>query len=276
MPIFCYQHHISDWRRDTAHLSLEQRGAYRELLDWFYFTDGNLPADMQSVCRLLGVQTQSERKAVAEVIRQFFIESNGLLSQKRCESEIAKIKNKSAAASEAAKIKALKYKERHSADAKRTHSERYANHESRTMNQEPITKDNPNGLSEKPPLPPQDDFEKIALGVWNETASQVLGKVLELSQKRRSSLGQRLSQLKKLFPDMPSPIEAWREYLRRILASDFLCGRSGRDFKATFDWCINASNFLKIMEGNYDNTRTAKKLTDHERAILSTFSREDG
>jgi hypothetical protein len=35
--------------------------------------------------------------------------------------------------------------------------------------------------------------------------------------------------------------------------SDFLNGANNRNFTASFDWIFNASNFLKILEGNYQN-----------------------
>lgn len=41
--------------------------------------------------------------------------------------------------------------------------------------------------------------------------------------------------------------------IRRISASDFLLGRSGSGWEATFDWFIKPNNFCKVLEGNYDN-----------------------
>ena len=40
------------------------------------------------------------------------------------------------------------------------------------------------------------------------------------------------------------------EFLKKIENSDFLTGRSGQ-WRATFDWIINPSNAVKIIEGNY-------------------------
>lgn len=141
MTVFCYQHHINDWRNDTGDLSLEQKGAYRELLDWYYATEGRLPSDIDKLCRMLGVQTQSERTATAEMVQRFFTDVDGLLTQKRAEKELKKLKDKSLKASQAAKIKHLA-----SANAERTHSERTANQEPRTNNQEPV---------KNPPIVPQ-------------------------------------------------------------------------------------------------------------------------
>ena len=35
--------------------------------------------------------------------------------------------------------------------------------------------------------------------------------------------------------------------------SDFLTGRNGRDWIATFDWLIKDANMAKVLDGNYDN-----------------------
>lgn len=40
------------------------------------------------------------------------------------------------------------------------------------------------------------------------------------------------------------------DYLKKVESSDFLSGRSGK-WRATFDWIINPSNSVKIIEGNY-------------------------
>lgn len=40
-------------------------------------------------------------------------------------------------------------------------------------------------------------------------------------------------------------------------ASTFLKGTNGRGWKATFDWLLNPTNMVKVLEGNYDNSRDA-------------------
>lgn len=48
--------------------------------------------------------------------------------------------------------------------------------------------------------------------------------------------------------------------------SDFLNGLvKGRDFKAGFDWIFKPSNFIKILEGNYDNKLGQKHETPKNR-----------
>lgn len=47
--------------------------------------------------------------------------------------------------------------------------------------------------------------------------------------------------------------EKFIEVLKSISNSDFLCGKNNSNWTITFDWFINASNFVKVMEGNYNN-----------------------
>ena len=48
-------------------------------------------------------------------------------------------------------------------------------------------------------------------------------------------------------------LDVMREVFARAEGSDFLTGRSGGDWRASFDWLIKASNWQKVLEGNYDN-----------------------
>lgn len=124
MGIFCYQHHIVDWRTATAHLSMEERGIYRELMDAYYATNGRLTTDLVAIYRTIGVQTASEKKATVKILNEFFVKKSEIFSHKRCDEELARIAEKSEKASESAKAKYLKDKETASANAERTQSER--------------------------------------------------------------------------------------------------------------------------------------------------------
>jgi hypothetical protein len=47
-------------------------------------------------------------------------------------------------------------------------------------------------------------------------------------------------------------VEDWEGFFDYVRGSDFLMGRSS-DWQMTFDFMVNGSNFIKIIEGNYDN-----------------------
>ena len=96
--IYCYPHHISDFRRDTSELTHEEKGVYRDLLDAYYFNGGNLPAELAKLSRIISVHSDSERTALAHAVAKYFDTKNGRLTQKRADREIGKILEKSAKA----------------------------------------------------------------------------------------------------------------------------------------------------------------------------------
>ena len=46
-----------------------------------------------------------------------------------------------------------------------------------------------------------------------------------------------------------------RAFFRKVEASDFLCGRNGHGWTASFDWLMKSENAVKVLEGTYDNRR---------------------
>lgn len=90
-----YKHHIGDWARDTAHLSILESGAYAKLIAVYYRTENPLPSDISQICKLSGCRTPQDRNAVKSVIMEFFtLESDGY-HQKRCDEEIAEYRARS-------------------------------------------------------------------------------------------------------------------------------------------------------------------------------------
>lgn len=84
-----YEHHIGDYQRKTAHLSLAEHGAYSLMLQTFYASERPLPADRKVLYRLLRADTVAERKAIDSVTAQFWAEdSGGGLTNKRAEAVI--------------------------------------------------------------------------------------------------------------------------------------------------------------------------------------------
>lgn len=84
-----YRHHIGDYLRDTAHLSMLEDAAYRRLLDLYYVREDALPADLQAVCRLIRARTDDECEAVGVVLDEFFTLHEDGWHQKRADAEIA-------------------------------------------------------------------------------------------------------------------------------------------------------------------------------------------
>ncbi len=82
---------------------------------------------------------------------------------------------------------------------------------------------------------------------WNEklkdTAVKPVSKIMAQS-KRYQSLNARYKEY---------GTEKMLEAIDNITKSDFLCGKNNRGWIITFDWFVKPNNFIKVLEGNYDN-----------------------
>lgn len=144
-----YEHHIGDYLKDTAHLSLLEHGIYRRLMDVYYTREGALPA--AEVARLIGARSRDEKEALQAVLGEFFVLLDDRWTQARCDAEIARFQDKQRKAKAAADARwsesGRNANASPSADASdmRTHSERNA---TRARPQSPDTK--PNSEAELP------------------------------------------------------------------------------------------------------------------------------
>lgn len=120
-----YEHHLGDYLRDTAHLSLVEDGAYRRLLDLYYIRERPLPADPKECFKLARALSKQERDAVQYVLRSFFELRDDGYHQARADVEIARFseKKRKAAASANARWDAVRTQSVDDADAMRTHCE---------------------------------------------------------------------------------------------------------------------------------------------------------
>jgi uncharacterized protein YdaU (DUF1376 family) len=84
-----YKRHLGDYAKDAGHLSMLEHGAYTLLLDRYYATECAIPSreDAYRACR---ARTKEERKAVDDVLREFFTTDGESFMNKRAEAEIAK------------------------------------------------------------------------------------------------------------------------------------------------------------------------------------------
>ena len=85
---------------------------------------------------------------------------------------------------------------------------------------------------------------------YNDKLSE-LGQVKVLSDKRNAHLKACIKQFKNTDHNFEN-VETWSRLFDYISTSDFLMGRKS-EWSASFDFIINKSNLLKIVEGQYDN-----------------------
>lgn len=90
-----YEHHLGDYAKDTAHLTMLEHGAYRLLLDRYYGTEAGIPADQAH--RIARARTREEKAAVDAVLGEFFTPAGGVWINKRADEEIIRERKKQAA-----------------------------------------------------------------------------------------------------------------------------------------------------------------------------------
>ncbi|MBR8443252.1 YdaU family protein [Burkholderia cenocepacia] len=84
-----YPHHIGDFRSGTVNMTRVERWIYRDLIDVYYDTEKPLPLDLDAVCYAVGVSAEDERRAVANLLRFKFTQTDAGYVHDRCEIEIA-------------------------------------------------------------------------------------------------------------------------------------------------------------------------------------------
>ena len=101
------------------------------------------------------------------------------------------------------------------------------------------------------------DAECVALKTyWNEQAEKtgsLVRRVTLLTDARKALVRARLAEY-------GNDITVLRLAVDKIIASSYANGENPRNWVATFDWLMTQDNFVKTLEGNYDN---ALRRTKH-------------
>ncbi len=90
-------------------------------------------------------------------------------------------------------------------------------------------------------------------------------KVQKLSDARKKHLSARIKEY---------GADKIKEVFMKADASDFLRGVNNNSWTATFDWIINPNNFVKIMEGNYDNKKTRRDDVSYPNPLLPQITKD--
>lgn len=101
---------------------------------------------------------------------------------------------------------------------------------------------------------------------YNEVCNE-LPKVRSVTPKRKQAV---LTILKKYGKD------TIKEVFSLTAGSDFLLGKTGGTWNATFDWLFKESNFVKVLEGNYKSSyKKGIKSRASEQDVISQRYTED-
>ena len=215
-----YEHHIGDYIKDAAHLTMLEDASYRRLIDAYYTREGPLPADKKECQRLARSRTKGECVAVDLVLDEFFDLREDGWHQKRCDEEIARFQDKSRKAKQSADVRWGKSQcegnANADANAMRTHSE--GNAYPVTSNHTPITKGQ-KLLSGKPALKTLTD-----LGIDEQIAKDWM---VVRKAKRAPITDTALDELK---------LEASKAGITVPEAVAICAKRSWQGFKASWNW----------------------------------------
>lgn len=101
--------------------------------------------------------------------------------------------------------------------------------------------------AKSPPPPPAGSKLHFLIEIWNEHCG-VLAKVKHSNTQRDRKISVLWKQQERI---------GWIETVQKIAASNFCCGKNDRGWKASFDWLLQPDTWLKVVEGKYDNNRSA-------------------
>ena len=232
---------VSDFLGDTLDLDATEIGAYMLLLMAQWNRDGeSLPADDKKLQRVARCG-RNWPKVWGNIERFFKADEQGVYSKRlRLEAQnvAAKREVNKHNGGRGGKAKALKTNNVDLANATNP-----LKRKATIPEPEPYKKEDTNvSLSVSPPAI---DDVALAVSAYNVTASRVGWPVVQkLSPARRAAISARLKEA--------GGSEGWNVALSKAEASPFLTGQTSRTFRASFDFLTNASNFTKLMEGNYD------------------------
>ena len=110
------------------------------------------------------------------------------------------------------------------------------------------------------------DFSRL-MDYFNSTFSGKLPSIKSMTEARKKAIKGRVAQYGK---------KSIEEVFKSVLTSDFLLGGNDRNWRPDFDWIFKASNYTKILEGNYNgkrnntmsNRESVSRLKDLSEAIL--------
>lgn len=83
-----YPFNPSRYRADTMHLTAEQDGIYRRLIDHYMETELPLPDNDLALARIAGVSAECF-KSSSTILRAFFVLKNGKLYSKKCDETLS-------------------------------------------------------------------------------------------------------------------------------------------------------------------------------------------
>lgn len=111
-------------------------------------------------------------------------------------------------------------------------------------------------------VPPQESNESdkinynALMDTFNKMFSGKLPEVTTMTDKRKKAIRARATERGK---------EGIMTVFNNVSQSAFLLGHNNQNWRCDFDWIFRPTNFIKILEGNYNGTRISKNQQDSEQ-----------
>ena len=129
-----------------------------------------------------------------------------------------------------------------------------------------------NGEEYIPPQVPQGDDghpipheEKIDYNALMETFNKMfdgkLSKITSMTDKRKKAVKARASEHGK---------NAIMTVFQNVLKSSFLIGHNDKNWSCDFDWIFRPTNFIKILEGNYNGNQNSQNERDSQQRKINS------
>lgn len=236
----------ADFIHGTMMLSLEEKGAYSLCLDLIYDRGGPIPDDARWLSGVCGVSIR-KWNAIRERLIQLgkLSVEEGHLTNARADLEIISTEFQARERAESGS----------KGGRKRVENEAISN-KNNNLGQaqlKPIEKIREDKKEVEEASPPRRVPEPIdeAVSHWNAVAGEVgWPRTQRLSDARRTALRIRLRD---------ETLDGWKAAIARARSSPYL-GQAPPWF--TFDWFVKPTNFLKVIEGNYDRQRSSNNRSD--------------
>jgi uncharacterized protein YdaU (DUF1376 family) len=209
--MFSYQHHIGDFRRDTASLSDSDAMAYLKLLWLYYDTEEPLPIDS----KLLAFKIGSTADSVQLILDAYFQLDNNCYRHKRCDAEISAYHARSLIAKDKAN------KRWSNAKAMPQHTSGNAGDTKNDANREPITD---NQIKD---IRPSD----VDISIWKDFVKHRKAKKAPITQTALTKIE---SEAKKANFSLQSALE-------------LMCARGWTGFEA--DWVTKTQDSRPVFDG---------------------------
>lgn len=262
-----YKRYMADYAKKTSRLNLMQHGAYTLLLDEVYASEAALPADMGELYRICRAMTGAERDAVKLVADRFFpVGNDGLRHNNRAIEELIE----AAPAVEAARANGKK-------GGRPPKQQPNGDELNNPLGFQNKTQDEPNS---KAPHSSDIQLPKGSLSP-DKPATCPHQKIIELFGKHLPTLpqpkpelwsGQRANDLRMRWKWLMTAtkksgeryatteaegLDFFDRFFSYVAGSDFLSGRNGKWTACDLGWLVKSENFVKVMQGNYDNKGAA-------------------